>query len=167
MVYGALAVGFFAAGSHFLLLARFPMLDIASGDATLSAFVGVLLIAAAASFLLLLAWSCMIGALPFGFVADEATRECGYRWGSWWIRRKNLSNASKLRGDVMYVVIKSRATWRWSISAVSTEKDDAVHLYSPLNVYRSEDEAMLECEPMLSGLAAHLNLPMELVLSKN
>ena len=117
-----------------------------------------------AAFGIWLAWSCRILALPFRFTANSSRRECGYRWGSWWANREDLSGVHQLRGEVTCVVTgPGPGSWRWKIEALRDEERGVIHLLSCLRAFRSERDAAAECRSILSDLSTHLELPLDLI----
>lgn len=155
-------VAFLVAGTVLFVFAKSVLESFGAEKVGVWDFAATGLTLVIAGFFGWLAWSSRLGALPFRFVADAANRECGYRWGSWWTRRIDLSDVSKLKGDVYYVSTRPyTGTWRWSISAVTVGSDKCRELYSPLDGYRDEEEAVTDCRQSLKVLSEHLLLPSE------
>jgi hypothetical protein len=96
-------------GTVLFLIQRVLLESVNPAKADVWDFVAMGFVLGFAGMLLWVAWSCRTGALPFRFVVDSSKRTCGYRWGSWWTRRTDLSDAAKLRGG------ESRATSEFPI----------------------------------------------------
>ncbi len=115
-----------------------------------------------AGFFCWVAWTCRLEALPFRFVVDASNRECGYRWRSWWVHRSDLSDATKLRGEMSYAITRPYCgTWTWSIYAVRREFDKGLKIYRPMKPFHNEEEAVMDCRRNLQVLSEHLLLPSE------
>jgi hypothetical protein len=150
------------AGVVLFATTRFFLESIAAPKVEVWDFVGTATGLVFAGVFCWVAWKCRLGALPFRFVADASSRECGYRWGSWWARRIDLSDATKLRGGLSYVSVRPyEGTWRWSIYALRGKFDKDVELYSSLKAYSLEEEAVMDCRRTLQVLSEHLRLPSE------
>ncbi len=113
-------------------------------------------------FLIWVAWSCRIGALPFRFTVDAQARKCGYCWGKWWTRQTDLSDTTRLRGEMFYTSIRAYdGKWRWSIYAVRREFEKGERIHTPIGHFIREDEAAADCKRILQALSEHLSLPAE------
>lgn len=114
-------------------------------------------------FLIWVAWSCRIVALPFRFTVDVAARKCGYRWGSWWTGSIDLRDAKMLRGEVFYTSARPyQGAWRWRIYAVRRKFDKGVLIYATSEPFQNEGYAEGDCRGKLQAFSNHLGLPWEL-----
>ena len=117
-----------------------------------------------AGFFLRVAWTFRLEALPFRFSVDAAKRECGYRWGSWQARRTDLSEATKLLGEISYATTRPyQGAWTWAIYAEERTLGKPVRVYNPGQRFQSEPDAAADCQYFLKSFSAHLCLPAELL----
>ena len=163
--YGLWACGaLIFAGVAIVVPSRSLYIAITTDTVTVGEFLATFAALAFAALAIWSAWWCRIGAFPFRFIADPSRKECGYRWGSWWATREDLSNVDQLRGELMYVTTRPGAgSWRWKIDALHSEGRDLVHLFSPLRVFDKKDQAELDCRRFLRDLADCLDLPFEVI----
>ena len=97
--------------------------------------------------------------LPVRFVADAASRECGFRWGPWWNGRFDLTGVEQLIGELR----PHRDQWRWAILIPARDPgQEPKWIYGSSRSFESADTAEQACAKVIGQLAGHLSLPFEI-----